>query len=467
MRMKNTDVELGFKTALNGFKKDEVSDYISNMKFDFQRIIDEKEDELLIFKNLNAKLSDANDSALVEKENQIKYLNVKISGMNTQLESLEKEYKSELEKFEIIKMNLEKELNEKSGLNRFEIDQMKNEMITEIEMLQKEITQNRTELNQMDEQYRMLQFEKAEIEQEKIKMEMELEELKYLLENSKNNGATIVQSASTDSYNPEHFEKLEAIQKELNTVHLELEHARKEVEFATAKREQTEYELESIKCSLESLNKDYEQNIKENEHYKNNYEKLELECQHLVADNQNLEIENKDLTLKCSNLITENQRLLVENQSLLTSKEVIVRENQNIAIDYEQLKEKFGEIDSQKDALINVMIAAQKQADELLVQAKANASQIISTAKKEQIVIEERAKALIEEAKIRAAEEILRSEITVKIEQEKLAAIRREVKEVRDGIVSKLNNYKEGLDQLMVFESEKDKTVIPMRENHG
>lgn len=391
--MKNGDVGLNFKTTLNGYKKEDVNDYIVNMKCDFQRIVDEKEDELLIFKNLNAKLTQANEAALEEKENQIKFMNVKMSGLATQLENLEKEYKSDLEKFEIIKMNLEKELNEKSGLNRFEIDQLKNEMVTEIEQLQKEITQNRMELSNMDEVYRVLQQEKSMIEEEKFRLESELKAVLFQLDSQK---------MQTEMSEPGMQEVITVVDHEaVDQLQMEVQAIRSEMEIA----------LETAAIA-----------------------KKELEAERL-----------------------RNEALVEANS---------------------KLKGEFGDIDSQKEALVNVLVIAQRQAEALLAEAnrnvdmmvseaKENAATLIKEARKEQIVIEEKAKTMLEEAKARAAEEVFRAQAVVGHEREKLMNIRKEIKEVREGIIEKLDSYKEGLDLMMLLEADKDKTVIPMRENHG
>lgn len=383
--MKKSDVGLNFKSAINGFSKEDVNLYINNMKMDFDRLMDEREDELMVIKGLNAKLSETHEASLTEKENQIKYLNIKSAGLTTQLESLEKNYQEEYEKFEVIRMNLEKELHEKSGMSRVEIEQIKNEMVSEIEQLQREITQNRKELAHMDELYKIVQQEKADLEHENYRVKAEFDTLSRTPQMSQEDSRLLEEMI-------EKYEKM----------------------------------IESAEKSLDDL-KD----------------------------------ENLILREECRNLSTK----LME---VSTARQVTDEETTSSRIhDATELEREKNELQIHKDALVNVLVMAQKQADEIVSAAQINAQTLIETARKEQILLEERAKSILEEAKLRASEEMMRAEAAVRIEHEKLYAIRREIKEVREGIIRKLNTYKEGIDQLMVLESDKDKTVIPMREHHG
>ena len=389
--MKKNDVGLNFKSAINGFNREDVNHYIANMKHEFHKVCEEKEDELLTFKNLNLKISEQKEEEIKEKEHQIKYLNVQVSGLNTQIESMEQTFKEECEKFEIIRMNLEKELNEKSSLGRFELDQIKDEMIAEIEYLRREVEVHQHELKELREVHQMLQNEKMEIEHEKLRLE-----------------ANVAQ--------------------EIELLEMTLER----------EREQFKLQIEALESEL-----------------------LNLQTNQVVAVNS---VQSEQQTNKDKAFFEAQTK---EIEALRASVSQAMSERDDAKNEVGRLKSQLNETDDNKNILVNILVSAQKQSDDMLAKTKEHTMKMLEEAHIEKIRIEEKAKLILEEANLKATEEIMRAEMQVKLEKEKLTAVRKEIKDMRESMLNKLNAYKDGLDQMMVYDLEKDKTVIPMREIHG
>ena len=395
-----------------------------------------KENEISVKEfNTYKKLAEKLQLKLDKSESKILELNEKYNKViDVQVKKIEEKYKKVEEKYKKTIQTLE------AKLERSDNSKVNN---AEVVKLQKLVSKLENKIFTLESKKSALEIEKKEIELKNKELEKKLSDSIDNSDNNINRDKEIKELESRLNSLEKEKAKLEKTNEKLENKNLELNNKIKDAKTTAGKDKELTQEIKDLKSKLSSLEKEKSKLEQRNQKLS---EEIENNTSSSISKDKELSQEIKDLKYKLSSLEKEKSKLEQKNQKL--SEEIESNTNKSSEVkellkEIKDLKSKLSSSESEREKLTQKL---KKAIDELKTQksSSSESSKAQRESKKENLELLKR---------IQKEQKLLdRKKAKLKLEEEKLLEIRKNIKNSASDIASTIRN-----SQINYYEKPSDK----------